>query len=54
MEKSVTYFEERGRRNTQEVLALVRARAGELGVRVVLVATTSGDTGLLAVDELSA
>jgi uncharacterized protein len=52
MEKSITYFEERGRHNTEQVLALVRARAAELGIRIVVVATTSGDTGMLAIDQL--
>lgn len=52
MEVKVTYFEEKGRQNTAEVFDLVRVRAGELGVKKVVVPTTNGDTGLLALAEL--
>jgi hypothetical protein len=41
-----TYFAQMGRANTGRTLELARARAEELGVRTVLVATTSGDTGV--------
>jgi len=44
-----TYFEQRGRDNTARTLELAYARAKELGLHTVLVATTSGETGVRAV-----
>jgi hypothetical protein len=43
-----TYFQRRGRENTDRTLELARARAEELGLRTVLVATTSGETAARA------
>jgi len=43
-----TYFAEAGHDNTDLVLQAARARAQELGVRSVVVATTGGDTGARA------
>jgi len=54
VEVKITYFEKKGRQNTAEVFELVRVRAGELGVKKVVVPTTGGDTGLLAIIELEA
>lgn len=42
------YFAEPGPANTARTLDLVRERAGALGLRTVLIATTSGATGLAA------
>ena len=42
------YFARKGRDNTARTLELARARAGALGINRVLVATTSGATGLQA------
>jgi hypothetical protein len=42
------YFEQRGRSNTDRTLELAYARAVELGIRTMLVATTSGETALRA------
>ena len=50
MEKKIVYFEEAGEENTDEVLALTKQRAEELGIRTVIVASTSGDTGVKAVN----
>jgi hypothetical protein len=50
MEKNVVYFEKPGGdENTDKTLALAKARAGELGIKTVVVATTEGKTGAKAV-----
>ncbi|HOG47876.1 MAG TPA: pyruvate kinase alpha/beta domain-containing protein [Anaerolineae bacterium] len=41
----VVYFDRPGPENTEDTLALAKARADALGLRHVLVATTSGATG---------
>jgi len=46
------YFESAGPENTEKTLRLARERAGELGVKTILVATTSGATGVKAAREL--
>ncbi len=43
-----TYFGEPGKVNTQRVLEIAKARAEQLGIRSVIVATTTGFTGALA------
>ncbi len=40
------FFERAGRANTERTLALAHARAKELGLPAVLVATTGGETGI--------
>ena len=45
------YFEKPGRGNTERTLQIARARAEELGIRTILVATTSGATGVRAAEE---
>ncbi len=47
-ESSVVYFRTPGSENTQRTLHLARRRQLELGLETVLVATTTGDTGILA------
>jgi hypothetical protein len=47
-ECKVVYFEEPGRQNTNETLLLARERAETLGIEYLVVATTSGATGLRA------
>lgn len=44
MEASITYFEETGAGNTSAVLALAKKRAGDLGIRRVVIASTTGGT----------
>jgi hypothetical protein len=46
------YFTQSGSRNTERTLELAKARASTLGIRKVLVATTSGATGAKAAREL--
>lgn len=41
------YFETAGDANTNDVLSAVSRRAGQLGIRMVLVATCTGTTALL-------
>ncbi len=53
MEKSITYFEHRGRGNTEQVLELARRRAEELGIGVVVVPSTSGNTAETALPLLA-
>ena len=53
MELTTTYFETTGRANTDEVLRITQKRAQELGVKTVLVASTSGDTAVKAVEALN-
>ena len=52
MESKITYFEQPGRENTEEVLRIARQRAEELGIKTIVVASTSGDTAVKAMDAL--
>jgi hypothetical protein len=47
---SITYFDRPGKENTETVLKIAKERAGQLGLRQVLVATTGGDTGRRAAE----
>lgn len=44
MEKTILYFEEPGKANTDETLTIARTRAEQLGIRQVIVASTHGYT----------
>lgn len=46
VKKSITYFEHNGVENTDEVLKLVQERLKEGDIKSVVVASTSGETGL--------
>ena len=46
VQKSITYFEQNGAENTDEVLKLVQERLKEGDIKSVVVASTSGKTGL--------
>jgi hypothetical protein len=48
MRTETVYFEERGRVNTDETLALAKARAEALGIRNIIVASYTGATGAKA------
>lgn len=50
VEKSIIYFEEPGEGNTDMVLKAARARAEELGIKDIVVASTRGGTGVEAVE----
>jgi len=49
MEQKIVYFPEPGSQNTDEVLRIAKLRAKELGIKSILVASTSGDTAVKAV-----
>jgi uncharacterized protein len=50
VEKKIVYFEKPGgEENTKNTLGLAKARADELGIKTVVVATTEGKTGAMAV-----
>ena len=48
IETKTTYFEQRGPQNTDETLQLAKARAEELGIQDIVVASYTGDTGVRA------
>jgi len=50
MEAKIVYFDKPGKENADEVLRLSKRRAEELGIKSILVASTSGDTALKAVE----
>ncbi|HDZ27948.1 MAG TPA: hypothetical protein ENH65_15735, partial [Candidatus Aminicenantes bacterium] len=45
---SCVYFKRTGRENTGKTLEVAAKKAEEFGIQNVLVATTSGETGLMA------
>ena len=52
MELRTVYFEKPGGENTDEVFHIARQRAQELGIKTILVASTTGDTAVKAMDAL--
>ena len=46
MEKSIYYFENPGKQNTDKLVELVKQRKEELGIKNVVVASVSGETAL--------
>ena len=47
VEKKITYFKESGApENTEKLIALVKDRAKELGIKQILVSSTTGTTGV--------
>jgi hypothetical protein len=52
IESKIVYFEKAGEHNTEEVFQIVKKRAEELGVKTILVASTSGETAAKAVKAL--
>ena len=50
MESKTVYFENPGRENTEKVLRVARQRAEELGIKTIVVASTTGDTAVKAVE----
>ena len=49
-ERNIVYFAEPGSQNTDEVFRIARLRAEELGINSILVASSTGDTAVRAVD----
>jgi len=52
MELKTVYFENPGKENTDETLRIARQRAEELGIKTILVASTTGETAVRAMDIL--
>jgi hypothetical protein len=50
IERKIIYFPQTGSQNTDEVLRLAKLRAKELGIKSILVASTTGDTAVKAVE----
>ena len=50
MEAKIVYFDNPGKENTDEALRLAKSRAQELGIKTILVASTTGDTALKAME----
>jgi hypothetical protein len=50
MEAKIVYFAKPGEENTDETLRLAKLRAEELGIKTILVASTTGDTALKAME----
>jgi len=52
MELKTTYFEQPGSENTEAVLRIAKQQAEELGIKTIVVASTSGGTAVKAMDVL--
>ncbi len=52
MESTTVYFDKPGRENTDAVFEIARRRAEDLGIKTIIVASTTGETALKAVDAL--
>ena len=50
MEKKIVYFKKPGKQNTDETLRLAVERATELGIRYLVVASSTGKTALKALE----
>lgn len=50
MESSIVYFEKPGSENTEETLRIAQRRAGELGIKTIVIASTRGETAVKAAD----
>ncbi|MBI2910120.1 MAG: hypothetical protein HYX92_20965 [Chloroflexi bacterium] len=50
METTTTYFAEAGRDNTAETFRVAKRRADELGIKTIIVSSTTGETGVVAAD----
>ncbi len=53
MEAKIVYFENTGSENTEAVLRIAKQRADELGIKTIVVASTTGDTAVKAVKAFS-
>ncbi len=54
IERSCIYFPEKGKANTRRTLEIAARHAREMAIAKIVVASTSGRTGLLALDYFSA
>ena len=46
--KQIVYFDRPGKKNTERTIELVKERAGQLGIKYLLIATTTGKTAVEA------
>ncbi len=52
MESKIVYFDKPGRDNSDAVFEIAKMRAKELGIKTMIVSSTTGETALKAVDAL--
>jgi len=52
MELKTVYFENTGIENTEATLQIVRQRARELGIKNIVIASTTGNSAIKAIDIL--
>ena len=52
MESKIVYFENTGPENTDQTLRIAKRRADELGIKTVLIASTSGGAAVKAIEVL--
>jgi hypothetical protein len=52
MDGKIVYFEKAGPENTEAVLRIAKQRAGELGIKTILIASTTGSAAVKAVEVL--
>jgi hypothetical protein len=52
MESKTVYFDKPGKENTEAVFEIARKRAEELGIKTIIVASTTGETAVAAVKAL--
>lgn len=52
MEKKIYYFENPGKQNTDKLIELAKERAGELGIKNIVVASVSGETTLKVAEQI--
>ncbi len=53
MEAKIFYFSKPGQQNTEDVLRIAKNRADELGIKTIIVASTSGETAARASEVFS-
>ena len=52
MESKIVYFDKPGKDNSEAVFEIAKMRAKELGIKTIIVASTTGETAVKAVDAL--
>jgi len=53
MESKIVYFDNPGSINTEQVLHIARQRAEELGIKTLIIASTTGNTAIKAIEVLA-
>lgn len=52
MEKTIHYFENPGKENTDELISLIKSRKKELNIKTIVVASVTGKTSLKILEEI--